>query len=168
VGKTRPGVYFFRYVFTPLDKLTYRLTRGRRGLSPPSMTAALLTTTGRRSGRLVTTPVLALPDGDGYIVVGSNYGRGGHPSWTYNLMANPSASLRMADHTESYVAERLSDDKAQAYWPDLVRMWPGWETYRAITDREFRMFRLEPVDRDQPPGSISRPSRSPDPPLIPR
>lgn len=156
VGKTRPGVYLLRYLFTPLDKLTYRLSGGRRGLSPRRMTTALLTTTGRRSGRAVTTPVLVLPDGDDLIVVGSNYGRGRHPAWTYNLMADPRAELRMGDYRRRYVAERLSEDDGRSYWPRLVRMWPAWETYREITERKFRMFRLKPAD--QRPGSSDRAS----------
>ena len=146
LGNTRPGVYFFRYVFTPLDKLSYRLTKGRRGLSPPSMTTALLTTTGRRSGNEVTTPVLVLPDEGNYIVVGSNYGRGRHPAWTYNLGADPNATLQMRDQIHRVIAARLVGEEASAYWPRLVQMWPGWQTYRRITDREFRMFRLEPAD----------------------
>jgi deazaflavin-dependent oxidoreductase (nitroreductase family) len=157
VGNTRPGVYLMRYVFTPLDKLTYRLTGGKRGLSPPAMTAALLTTTGRKSGRKVTTPVLVLPDRGSFIVVGSNYGRGRHPAWTYNLLADGTASVRMRERDQDMVARRLSEDEAQAYWPRLIEMWPGWQTYMKITDREFRMFRLEPLE-DQRPGSTARPS----------
>jgi deazaflavin-dependent oxidoreductase (nitroreductase family) len=144
VGNTKPGVYFFRYVFTPLDKLTYKVTKGRRGLSPPAMTTALLTTTGRRSGRLTTTPVLVLPDDGSFIVVGSNYGRDRHPAWTYNLMATPRAKLQMKTQVRDVVATRLDEDQALSYWPRLHKMWPGWQTYRKITDRDFRMFRLQP------------------------
>jgi deazaflavin-dependent oxidoreductase (nitroreductase family) len=144
-GTTRVGVYFFRYVFTPLDKATYRLTKGRRGLSPPSMTSALLTTTGRKSGRRVTTPVLLLPDGGSHIVVGSNYGRGHHPAWTYNLIAHPEADVQMGSRRFPVTATRLSHEEVEAVWPRLIGMWPGWTTYRTITDREFRVFRLVPV-----------------------
>ncbi|MQB01040.1 MAG: nitroreductase family deazaflavin-dependent oxidoreductase [Actinobacteria bacterium] len=158
IGKTRPGVYLLRYVFTPFDKLTYRLTGGRRGLSPRRMKAALLTTTGRRSGKLVTTPVLVLPDGDGFIVVGSNYGRGRHPSWTYNMMANRNVALQMGESSKDYVARRLSEGEARSHWPDLVRMWPAWQTYREITDRKFRMFRLEPAGSDQRRGRANLPN----------
>ena len=146
LGTTKIGVYIFRYLFSPVDKLTYRLTKGRRGLSPRSMSTALLTTTGRKSGREVTNPVLLLPDAGDHIVVGSNYGRGRHPAWTYNLMADPSATVQMGTRTFDVSAARLSEDEASAYWSRLLLMWPGGKTYRTITDREFRMFRLSPKD----------------------
>ena len=142
MGTTRAGVYFFRYVFTPLDKATYRLTKGRRGLSPPAMTTALLTTTGRKSGTRVTTPVLLLRDGEDHIVVGSNYGRDRHPAWTYNLIAEPSAELQMGDRRSSVTAQRVPREEVEELWPRLIAMWPGWTTYRTITDRDFRVFRL--------------------------
>jgi deazaflavin-dependent oxidoreductase (nitroreductase family) len=146
LSTTRVGVYVFRYIFTPLDKVTYRITKGRRGLSPKSMSTALLTTTGRKSGREVTTPVLLLPDGSDHIVVGSNYGRGRHPAWTYNLIARPQATVQMGPRTFDVDAVRLTQEEAGSYWLRLVAMWPGWTTYRSITDREFRMFRLRPKD----------------------
>jgi deazaflavin-dependent oxidoreductase (nitroreductase family) len=115
----------------------------------------LLTTTGRRTGRHVTTPVLVLRDGNDYVVVGSNYGRDRHPAWTYNLIAHAQASLQMGSRHVGVTGERLDKAQVEAYWPRLVQMWPGWKTYRRITDRDFRMFRLTPSSVDQRPDSTS-------------
>ena len=41
----------------------------------------MLTTTGAKTGRPRTLPVLALPDGQDVILIASNFGRPRHPSW---------------------------------------------------------------------------------------
>jgi deazaflavin-dependent oxidoreductase (nitroreductase family) len=41
----------------------------------------LLTTTGRRSGRPWTVPLMYQTDGDGWVLVASNGGSDRHPSW---------------------------------------------------------------------------------------
>jgi deazaflavin-dependent oxidoreductase (nitroreductase family) len=140
-----PGVYVLRYVFTPLDKLVLRLSGGRRSLLPRAVPGMVLTTTGRKTGKRHATPVLYLEDGGRYIVVASNYGNRKHPGWSYNLVAEPRASVQMGDRSFDVTARRATPEEFERYWPRLVRMWPGWKTYRTMTDREFRMFVLEPT-----------------------
>jgi deazaflavin-dependent oxidoreductase (nitroreductase family) len=139
-----PGVLVLRHVFTPLDRAALRLTGGRRGLAPRVIPELLLTTTGRRTGRPRSTPVLYLRDGTRYVVVGSNYGRDRHPAWSSNLLAHPRATIQIGLHREALVARRATAQEFERYWPRLLEIWPGWNTYRRMTDREFRMFVLEP------------------------
>jgi len=47
----------------------------------------LLTTTGRKSGERRTRPVGYLPDGDRFLVCGSNGGSDHPPAWSLNLRA---------------------------------------------------------------------------------
>jgi deazaflavin-dependent oxidoreductase (nitroreductase family) len=142
--RSTPGVYLLRHVFTPVDKLVLRLTGGRRGLGPGVAPQLLLTTNGRKSGKPRSNPVLYLRDGERYVVVASNYGRERHPAWSYNLMADPSATIQIGDKKRDVVARRATEDEFARYWPRLLRIWPGWRKYRTMTDREFRMFVLEP------------------------
>jgi deazaflavin-dependent oxidoreductase (nitroreductase family) len=130
-------------VFTPLDKLVYRVTRGRRGLSPPD-SVLLLTTTGRKSGQPRQVPVLDLRDGDRYWVMGSSYGRPHHPAWSSNLLAEPTASVHVHGRRVEVRARLATDDERQELWPRLLKLYPTWETYATWTDRDFRLFCLEP------------------------
>jgi F420H(2)-dependent quinone reductase len=139
-----PGVYFMRYLWTPLDRLMYRLRGGRHGIGPRALPFMLLTTTGRKTARPRTTPVLYLQDGSRYVIVGSNYGRRGHPEWTHNLTSTPNATVQIGERTEKVLARRTTSEEFDSYWPRLVEIWPGWQTYRKMTGREFRMFVLEP------------------------
>lgn len=136
------GTWLSKNVYTPVDKLVYRLTGGRRGLSPPK-TVLLLTTTGRKSGLPRSVPVLYLKDGPAVWVMASNYGSASHPAWSSNLLANPDATIRIG-RTERPVRARLaSPDEKKALWPRLVALYPAWEAYAGWADRDFRLFRLE-------------------------
>jgi deazaflavin-dependent oxidoreductase (nitroreductase family) len=139
-----PGVYVLRYVWTPFDRLVVRLTGGRRGLAPRVIPQMVLTTTGRRTGKRHSTPVLYLEEGDRYIVVASNYGRARHPAWSYNLLANPGATIQIGSVRRAVHGRPATPQEFERSWPRLVAIWPGWATYRRMTDRRFRMFVLEP------------------------
>ncbi|MEE6261048.1 nitroreductase family deazaflavin-dependent oxidoreductase [Plantactinospora sonchi] len=134
----------------PADRLVARLTRGRviaLGMVP----SLLLTTTGRRSGQPRSTPLLAVPDGDGYVVVGSNWGRSEHPAWTLNLLAHPAATVTVGGR-EIPVQGRLAEGaERDRLWRLLVAEWPAYQTYvNRAGGRELRVFRLEPRQRVEP------------------
>lgn len=111
------------------------------------MPVLMLTTTGRKSGNVVTNPVLYVPHDDRYVIVGSNYGRDRHPAWTYNLIADQTCTIEIAGRTQSAVARRATPQEIEGLWPRLLKVWPGWTTYTEMTDRSFRVFFLEPAER---------------------
>ena len=133
-------------IFTPLDKVAYRVTRGRRGLSPPE-SVLLLTTIGRKTGEPRQTPVLYLRDDAGLWVMGSSYGRPGHPAWSSNLLAHPDATVQIGRRRQEVRARLASEDEKEALWPRLLKLYPAWEAYATWTDRSFRLFCLEPRER---------------------
>jgi len=57
-----------------LHRAVYRLTGGKVGGKIGKAPVLLLTTTGRKSGRPRTTPLLYAPAGDGYAVIASKGG----------------------------------------------------------------------------------------------
>ena len=132
-----------RTLYTPLDKLVYKVTRGRRGLSPPG-SVLLLTTTGRKTGQPRRVPVLYLTDGPNMWVVASNYGGERHPAWSANLLAHPDASVTVRGRERPVRARLASDDEKKALWPRLLKLYPAWEAYASWTARDFRLFCLEP------------------------
>lgn len=137
------GRNFARVFYTPLDKAVYRLTQGRRGLSP-RQTVLWLTTTGRKSGLPRRVPVLFLRDGDRYWVMASNYGQQHHPGWSANLLANPNAMVQMGDETAAVTARLATRDEKEQLWPRLLDLYPAWKQYSEWTNRDFRLFCLEP------------------------
>ena len=64
-----------------LHRWLFRSTSGRVGKRLVNNDMLLLTTTGRRSGRLHTVPLLYLRDDSGPIVISSWGGRPHHRQW---------------------------------------------------------------------------------------
>ncbi|WP_422774857.1 nitroreductase/quinone reductase family protein [Plantactinospora sp. WMMC1484] len=143
-------------LLVPADRLVARLTRGRvvaLGLVP----SLLITTTGRRSGRPRSTPLLYVPDGDALIVAGSNWGRPEQPAWALNLLADPTATVTV-DGTRTPVRARMAEGaERDRLWALLVAEWPAYRTYvHRAGVREIRVFRLEPAGPpagEWPPGT---------------
>ena len=142
---TRAGNWFARTLIAPIDPLIYKLTGGRLTAAGPQVIPQIvLTCTGRKSGKRRTVQVAYVKDGDDFIVVASNFGRGNHPGWAYNLQANPEATVQHGSETYAVRATRVSDDEKEALWPKLDADVPQFKAYRAQTDRNIRIFRLRP------------------------
>jgi deazaflavin-dependent oxidoreductase (nitroreductase family) len=129
----------------PLDRAVSRLTKGRvvaLGMTP----SLLLTTTGRRSGQPRSVPLQYLREGDGFVVVGSNWGQQGNPHWVHNLLAKPEAVVTVGGRDVPVRAEEADGAERQAYWDRLVEQWPGYRGYEATAgNRKIRIFRLRPL-----------------------
>jgi deazaflavin-dependent oxidoreductase (nitroreductase family) len=78
----------------------------RAGLGGPAN--YLLTTVGRRTGRMRTTPVTVLENADGRWLV-SPYGNVG---WVYNVRANPEVTLQRGNRTETLQAGEVPPETA--------------------------------------------------------
>lgn len=136
--------------YAPLDRLLGRLTRGRfvalglRGL--PSL---LITTTGRKSGQPRTNPLIYSPDGDSFVVVGSNWGQQHHPAWSANLLAHPEATVTLGGRDIAVRATLATGAERARLWDLVRRNWPAYQTYQERAGgRDIRVFRLDRV----PPG----------------
>ncbi|MEW2428431.1 nitroreductase/quinone reductase family protein [Micromonospora sp. NPDC047644] len=143
-------------LLVPADRMVGRLTRGRvvaLGLLP----SLLITTTGRRSGKPRSNPLLYVPDGDAYVVIGSNWGQTHHPGWAMNLLADPAAEVDVKGRRVAVRAQRASGAERERLWQLLVSAWPAYHTYvRRAGGREIHIFRLAPTGRgasESPPSA---------------
>ena len=75
----------------------YQRTSGRLGAKLLWFPAALLTTTGRKTGEERITPTLYLRDGDQVVLPASFGGRNRNPAWYLNLEADPEVTLTPAE-----------------------------------------------------------------------
>jgi deazaflavin-dependent oxidoreductase (nitroreductase family) len=125
------------------DVRLHRLTNGRVSLASMSgVKILLLTTTGRRSGRTLVTPLTYIRDGDGYLVVGSNWGDDRNPTWALNLLADPRATLEIGGQRMAVTARLIEGDERVVTWKRLVELWPLYETYSAKVSRQLPVFLL--------------------------
>jgi deazaflavin-dependent oxidoreductase (nitroreductase family) len=131
----------------PVDRWIQRVARGRWTIvGRHGLPAMLLTTTGRRSGRARTQPLLYAPDGDGYAVMGSNWGQPHHPAWTANLLAHPDATVTIGSATVPVRATLATGVERDRLRRLLLETWPAYVVYeRRAAGRELRIFRLTPL-----------------------
>ncbi len=130
----------------PLDRFLSRISGGRIVLSRRMVPSVMLHAVGARSGKPRDTPLAALPDGDAFYVVGSNFGREGHPAWSANLLARPDVAVTHERRRIEVRARLLDADEKAEVWPRLVEMWPVYDRYVERSGRDLRVFRLEPAD----------------------
>lgn len=133
---------------TKLHTFIYRTTGGKVGGRIVGGPVLLLTTTGRKSGRERTSPLLYLEDGENLVLVASNGGAPVHPAWYLNLRANPEATVEVGQRKLRVRAEEASLEEKERLWPGLVAMYGGYENYRRRTDREIPVVLLRPVEQE--------------------
>src|ERR1700694_3771643 len=73
----------------------FRSNGGNVGGDLAGQTALLLTTTGAKTGQQRTTPLLYVSLDGAIYILGSFRGAPKHPSWVFNLRANPSARVEI-------------------------------------------------------------------------
>ncbi|MEH0935094.1 nitroreductase family deazaflavin-dependent oxidoreductase [Micromonospora sp. CPCC 205543] len=136
-------------LLVPADRAVGRLTRGRMiafGLVP----SLVITTTGRRSGKPRSNPLLYVRDGDGYVVIGSNWGQRHQPGWALNLLADPEAEVDVKGRRVPVRAAVATGAERERLWRLLVTEWPAYRTYvDRAGGREIRIFRLVPTGGDR-------------------
>lgn len=137
-----------RWVDAAEHVATYRATGGVVGHTWQDRPHLLLSTTGRRSGREHTVPLVhtLVPGPDGatplLAVVASAGGAERHPAWYLNLVADPDVGVQLWAHrwrTRAVVAEGSQEEAA---WAGLVGIWSGFAAYRRDTARRIPVVLL--------------------------
>jgi deazaflavin-dependent oxidoreductase (nitroreductase family) len=111
----------------------------------PGVPTLLLTTRGRRSGRLRRTPLIYGRDGERYLVVASYGGSPQHPDWYLNLDAEPDVEIQVGPDLMRARAATVGDADRDRLWGQMTGIWPDYDDYQARTDRQIPLVALEPV-----------------------
>lgn len=109
----------------------------------------LLTTTGAKSGRLHTTPVAYLVDGEGpdarIAVFASKAGAPENPAWYHNLRANPTVTVELPGEQFEARAVVLEGAERDRLWTEQKARMPGFADYEQKTTRTIPVVVLERV-----------------------
>ncbi|OLT19267.1 nitroreductase [Actinomadura sp. CNU-125] len=123
----------------------YQETDGAEGHDWQGTVTLLLTTTGRRTGRERTTPLIYQPEGDAYLVVASLGGADEHPQWYLNLRENPEVKVQVKGDRFTARARTATPEEKPAFWRKMAATWPQYDEYQKKTEREIPVVVLERV-----------------------
>jgi deazaflavin-dependent oxidoreductase (nitroreductase family) len=122
----------------------YRSTGGRIGGTVAGAPILLITTTGRKSGRPWTNPVMYQRDDDGYVVIASNGGSPRHPAWWLNLRSHPDATIQVGREVVQVSATRSSGAERERLLALMTKAYKGFAKYETKTTRKIPVVRLAP------------------------
>ncbi|MFI6516100.1 nitroreductase family deazaflavin-dependent oxidoreductase [Spirillospora sp. NPDC050679] len=121
---------------------------GAKGHLYQGLPTLLLTTRGRRSGRLRRTALIYGRDGDRFMVVASNGGAPRHPAWYLNLSARPEAYLQVGADKFRALARDATAAERPEMWRAMAEIFPQYDAYQAKAGREIPLVVLERLPED--------------------
>jgi len=123
----------------------YVETDGKEGYEYNGMPTLLLTTRGRKSGKLYRTALAYGQDGDRYLLVASNGGADEDPSWYRNLAANPEVELQVKADKFKAQARTASPEEKPPLWQIMLKVLPRYDQYQKKAKREIPLVILERI-----------------------
>ncbi len=124
----------------------YNVLGGRIGGKMGKMPVLLLTTTGRKTGKQRTLPLIYIMDGSAYVITASAGGADKHPGWFFNIRSNPQVVIQVKDTQIKVTAEIAGPEKKSELWARLVAVAPNFAGYQKRTSRDIPMVILHPVE----------------------
>ena len=96
----------------------------------------IVTSRGRRSGKLRKWPVMRVEHEGQYALVASKGGAPANPVWYGNLVADP-RGVMIQDGPDPFDAEvrELSGEERETWWRRAVEAYPPYAEYQTKTDR---------------------------------
>jgi deazaflavin-dependent oxidoreductase (nitroreductase family) len=130
----------------PIDRALYGATRGRTTVAGllAGIPIVMLSTTGARSGKTRTMPLLGIPIAGDLAVIGSNFAQSNTPGWAHNLAKNPAAVVAHRGRSIAVVARRADPSEAEQVWTSAAAIYRAFPKYRSrVVRREIPVFVLE-------------------------
>lgn len=134
---------------TAVHRWAYELTGGRiGGRLGGGVRVALLTTTGRKTGRSRTVPLVFTRDGTDYVFTASNNGSDRPPAWLLNATAKPEVQLQIGPAHLLGAARVVPPDD-----PGYPRLWQlvndgnhgRYQRYQGKTSRKIAVLVFTPA-----------------------
>jgi deazaflavin-dependent oxidoreductase (nitroreductase family) len=150
-GLDDPGTVKVMKVMAAANVWLFRRTGGRLGSHwrigagwKNPVPICLLEHVGRKTGLPRTTPLVYLRDGENVVVVASQAGRPENPMWFGNVVANPEVTVQVGRERRAMRAHIADADERAVLWPQLVALYPDYDSYQSWTDRVIPVVVLAP------------------------
>jgi deazaflavin-dependent oxidoreductase (nitroreductase family) len=120
---------------------------GAKGHKWNGQSTLLLTTRGRKSGKLRRTALIYGRDGNDYLLVASNGGSKDHPLWYLNLTADPNVELQVGAEKFKAKAHTANAKEKPRLWKIMSKLFPMYDKYQAKAGREIPLIILKRASR---------------------
>jgi deazaflavin-dependent oxidoreductase (nitroreductase family) len=93
----------------------------------------LVTTTGARTGKPRTLPLLCIRNKDDptlFALIASNWGQRHYPAWYYNLKVHPQVTCTLAGQVGRYVAREAVAEEYERFWRYAADTYLGYPMYK--------------------------------------
>jgi deazaflavin-dependent oxidoreductase (nitroreductase family) len=121
----------------------FRANEGKVGGRFEGRPVLLLTTTGAKSGRTFTIPLVYLDDGDRLLIFASKAGAPSHPDWYHNLVANPTVTVEVGTGTYDARAVTITGEERDRLYARQVERAPQFGEYQQKTTRVIPVVALD-------------------------
>jgi deazaflavin-dependent oxidoreductase (nitroreductase family) len=121
----------------------FRANDGKVGGQFEGAPLLLLTTTGAKSGRRRTTPLMYNTEGDRLLVFASKGGAPTNPDWYYNVRANPTVTVEVGTDTFEATAAVVTGEERDRLYTRHAEQYPGFAEYQANTTRTIPVVALD-------------------------
>jgi deazaflavin-dependent oxidoreductase (nitroreductase family) len=110
-------------------------------LRDTGLPVVIVTTRGKKSGKVRKFPLMRVEHDGQYALVASKGGAPDHPTWYYNLKANPD-EVAVQDGSEPFDAQvrELAGEERAEWWDRAVSAYPPYAEYQTKTDRQIPVF----------------------------
>ncbi len=123
----------------------FEASGGKEGNLLQGKPIVVLTTRGRKTGKLRKSALMRVEKDGEYAVVASMGGAPQHPVWYLNLLADPQVTLQDGDRVMNLRARTATPEEKRAWWPVCVEAWPAYEEYQTKTTRDIPVVLFDPA-----------------------
>ena len=125
----------------------YEASNGERAntLRDTGLPVVIITTRGRKSGKIRKFPLMRVEHDGSYAVVASLGGAPQHPVWYLNLTEDPAVTLQDGAVVHDFQAREVFGDEKATWWARAVDVWPSYDEYQASTERIIPLVVLAPA-----------------------
>jgi deazaflavin-dependent oxidoreductase (nitroreductase family) len=150
LSNNRLGYWYLTKVAPRIDATLTPATKAWLS-SVPGTPLLLITTTGAKSGKQRTNPLIYWSRGDDVILMASNYGRESHPAWLFNVKAHPDVTLLFRGkqgHYRARIAEGAEHDELWEKSKDYIANYRSYER-RTAGKRDIQVVVCSPVAQNR-------------------
>ncbi|MEM7125351.1 MAG: nitroreductase family deazaflavin-dependent oxidoreductase [Chloroflexota bacterium] len=122
----------------------YQMSGGRIGATMGGQDILMLRHLGAKSGKVYTSPLGYIKDGDAYVVIAAAMGQPNHPGWYHNLKKTPNTTITIGGEKIQVIAEIAPPAKRDELWAKLSADIPHFDTFQAKTSRVIPAILLHP------------------------